>query len=80
MPIITRMSKTKACHCCAGSGTELDHKAVGAEMRAMRKSRKKTLRDVSVKMGICAPYLCDLELGYRKWRPELIVQFKKALA
>lgn len=74
------MSKTKACHCCAGSGTELDHKVVGAEMRAMRESRGRTLRQVGAKMKKCAPYLSDLERGNRNWNTELIVQYKKALA
>ena len=77
---LLRMSKTKACHCCSGSGTELDHEAVGAEMRALRVAKGKSLRQVGKKMKLCAPYICDLERGHRTWRPDLIAQFKKALA
>lgn len=74
------MSKTKACHCCAGSGTELDNKAVGAEMRALRESRDRSLRWVGRRVGHCAPYLCDLEHGHRNWTMALVGKYKKALA
>ena len=49
-------------------------------MRALRIVSGKSLRKVGKKMKLCAPYICDLERGRRKWRPELVVQFKKALA
>jgi transcriptional regulator with XRE-family HTH domain len=73
------MSKTKACRCCGGSGTELDNKATGAEMRAMRISKGMSLRQVGAKMKLCAPYICDLEKGHRNWTEPLVAKYRKAV-
>lgn len=72
------MNKTKSCHCCQGSGTELDHGQVGAELRLLRESRNLSLDDVSVKMKLSAPYLSDLERGRRNWTEDKIARFKLA--
>lgn len=70
--------KTKSCHCCSGSGKELDHKAVGASMAAFRKSHRKSQAQVARLMGFTPPFLCHLESGARSWRPDLIEQYKRA--
>lgn len=70
--------KTKHCRCCGGSGAELDHRAVGAEMVKLRKSKGLTQADVARKMKFTGAYLCDLESGVRNWREELIERYKKA--
>lgn len=70
--------KTKECRCCAGTGEVPDHAALGAEMREVRLRTALSQREVARRMGISAPYLCDLENGARNWRDELIESFRKA--
>lgn len=72
------MNKTKSCHCCNGSGTELDHIAVGADLRTLRESKGLTLDHVSSRMKLSSPYLCDLERGRRNWTEDKVARFKKA--
>ncbi len=74
-----RMSTTKSCHCCGGSGTELDHRVVGTEMRRLRLSKQLTQTDVAKRMRISKPYVSDLESGRRNWRDELVARYTKAL-
>lgn len=71
--------KTVSCHCCEGSGQELDHKAVGEEMRRKREARGFTLTKVAGRLKMSKAYLSDLEWGARNWRPELIQKYLKAL-
>lgn len=56
-----------------------DHVAAGAEMRARRRKAKLSLRSVATRLGISAPYLCDLELGRRAWSEERAQAFLAAL-
>lgn len=71
--------KTKPCHCCTGSGTELDHDAVGAEMRALRKKKGITLKQMGHRMSprLKITYLSDLERGNRNWNALLIAQYQR---
>jgi transcriptional regulator with XRE-family HTH domain len=71
--------KMQPCHHCNGSGQEIDSRRLGQDLRNKRISRKISLRDLSERMGICAPYLCELELGRRRWSNGLIERFEKAL-
>lgn len=73
------MTKTKSCRCCHGTGEELNHKAIGAEMRKLRKSRGLIQKWVADKMGLLKSNLCALEKGQRNWNPELIHAYKKAV-
>lgn len=70
--------KTKRCRCCEGTGKELDHKAVGVEMRNLRLSRKLSQAHVARRMGYSPPYVCDLEIGHRNWTEEKIEQYREA--
>jgi len=70
--------KTRACHCCKGSGKELDPVEIGASMRRIRTRRNIGLRSVAVAMKISAPYLSDLERGRRNWNDDLVTRFKQA--
>lgn len=72
------MKQTKPCHCCAGSGRELNHVAVGSEMRALREFHRLTLAGMSNRMKLSLSYLSDLERGRRNWNDDLITKFKEA--
>lgn len=69
--------KNKPCHCCGGSGQELDHAAMGATMRAIRERKGISIRQLASKLRLSAPYLSDLERGRRNWRDELINAYHK---
>lgn len=71
--------KEKPCHCCGGSGTELDQAKVGLELRNRRVVRRRSLNETARRMGISGPYLSDLERGRRNWSPALIQRFEKAI-
>jgi len=70
---------TRKCKCCSGSGKELDPKAVGGQMRALREAMGMTQAQVANKLKFSKPYICDLEQGYRNWRDDLIIAYKAAL-
>lgn len=72
------MNKTKSCHCCDGSGVELDHVAVGAVMRAHRESKNLSLETVAGFMDLSTSYLSDLERGRRNWTEDKVARFRKA--
>jgi predicted transcriptional regulator len=71
--------KHQDCHCCEGSGKELDHKAVGSVLRNHRVVKGITQTSIADRMGLSKPYLSDLEHGKRAWRPSLIKAYEKAL-
>ena len=66
---------SKQCDICGGRGTVL----TGVEARNMRTSRRKTLGQVSAKMGISLSFLGDLETGRRNWTAELEAKLLAAL-
>lgn len=71
--------KTKPCTCCDGTGKEYDNDAVGVEMRKLRLKAGLTLKDVGtgVKPPLSQAYLCDLELGNRRWSNHLIAEYRR---
>ena len=71
--------KTKNCHCCDGSGRELDSRAVGQQMKALRQSRGISQTEMARRLGFSKPYVCDLERGHRHWRSDLLARYNKAL-
>ena len=72
--------KKMDCHCCKGTGEEIDHVAVGDMLRKRRIAAKKSQTYVANKLGLSSAYLCDLEFGRRLWRDDLIQKYEKALA
>lgn len=72
------MNKTKPCHCCTGTGKELDHAAVGASMRRLRTARGLSLQEISRRLDLSLSYVSDLERGRRNWNDELVERFKRA--
>ena len=73
------MSKTKSCHCCKGTGKEINHVVIGAELKKLRKASGLSQERVGEKMGYRKPYISELERGRRNWRPDLVHAFKKAI-
>lgn len=71
--------KTKACHCCDGTGVELDNAAVGKMMRERRIDSGRSLRSVAQRLGKSAAYISDLERGFRKWSAEKTRLYVEAL-
>lgn len=51
----------------------------GTEARNMRASRKKTLAELSAKMGISLSFLADLETDRRSWTADLEEKLRTAL-
>jgi transcriptional regulator with XRE-family HTH domain len=72
------MKKIK-CRCCAGSGLERDHAAVGSYYRKVRRAQKKRLKEVSGPMGISISHLSYLEKGKRRWTGKLEKACQQAL-
>jgi len=68
---------SEPCQRCGGTGKEPDHRAIGQRMRTLRERAGMTLRRVAGAMEITPSYLCDLELGRRQWRKELIDRMTK---
>jgi transcriptional regulator with XRE-family HTH domain len=73
------MMKTKSCHCCGGTGKELDMAALAEQLRAERVASGESLNCVASRMKISAPYLSDLERGRRNWSSGLVDRFRRAL-
>lgn len=73
------MTTHRKCHCCAGTGRELDPAATGAAMRSLRISRRLTMQTVADRMDYSLSYLSDLERGVRKWNDSLVERFRKAV-
>ena len=60
------------CQRCNGTGDEPDNKAIGKRMAALREAAGLSLREVGVKAGLSHAYLCQLEVGTRRWTPYYI--------
>lgn len=72
--------KTKSCHCCSGSGEELDHVAVGAELKKLREGKGLTLKQVGSRMDpkVSTTFIWDLERGRRNWNLKLVAKYQQA--
>lgn len=56
-----------------------ESRRIGQELRKRRELAGLSLREVSRRMGITAPYLSDLELGRRTWTAIRLNQFVRAI-
>jgi len=72
--------KTQSCHCCDGSGKEIDSIALGHELRSLRNRKGLTQDCVALHMKISNTYLSELERGGRRWNTDLAARFRKACA
>lgn len=57
----------KACTHCKGTGNQIDHEALGADMRKEREAAGVSLRSMAKAMAFSAAFLSDLERGRRNW-------------
>lgn len=67
--------QTRPCSHCKGSGLELDPKAVGEQMKKLRKAANRQLKEMAGKLDISAQYLSDLERGNRPFSQELVDRY-----
>jgi len=65
------------CHCCGGSGRELDHAGVGRKLVQTRKAAGVSQKTMAAQLGISCPYLSQLEHGKRRWPMALIEKYRK---
>lgn len=72
--------RTEPCEHCAGTGKQLDQRAVGEQMRKRRKRKGLTLRTVAKQLEISTPFLSDLERGRRNWSRARLEEFQTATA
>lgn len=66
------------CDCCNGSGQIYDHAAIGKHMQKVRTDAGLSLREVARRLGLSAPYVGDLERGYRYWSKTRIKDYEHA--
>lgn len=67
------------CRRCKGTGLELDHVAIGIEMRAKRVKAGYFLIYVANMIGVSFSYLSNLENGKRNWTIRRIEQYLEAI-
>lgn len=70
------MSKT--CHCCGGTGVDIDGVITGESMRDLRLALRLNQSSVAKELGVSNSYVSQLESGKRKWTPELLKAYRKA--
>ncbi len=66
---------TRPCSKCSGTGRELDPFGLGKWLSGQRVSAGLTIRALAGKVGLSAPYVCDLEHGRRGWSLALVYRF-----
>jgi transcriptional regulator with XRE-family HTH domain len=71
--------KTKACHCCDGTGQETDNVKLGRALSGLRLRKQITLRAFARELGISHTYLWQLENGKRNWPAHLLKNYREAL-
>ena len=56
------------CTRCRGTGLEPDQKAIGADLKLLRKYARITLREMARRLHVSHGFLCQLEQGNRSWK------------
>jgi len=77
---ISEEMRTEPCPKCGGTGKIISQRALGEELRALRKKRGVSLRRMAELLDVSAPYLSDLELGRRAWSDERASEYKSKLS
>ena len=68
-----------SCPKCAGTGSVIDPRMQGQQMRELRVKKGIAVREVARRMNLSAPYISDIELGRRAFNTDLIQRYKQAL-
>lgn len=56
------------CTRCGGTGQEPNLKALGRQLRALRRESGLTMRQMAVHIGLSHSFVCQMERGLRAWR------------
>ena len=59
--------------------TQINHTEAGELIRKFRVLHKVSQKALADKMGISAPFVCDLEKGYRNWTEEKFILAEKSI-
>lgn len=59
--------------------TEVDNDNTGRLAKEYRKAAGFSLRAVARKIGVSAPYICDLENGHRSWKAVMLARYRMAV-
>jgi len=73
------LTPPRTCPRCGGTGSDIDHQAIGAVLSTRRMKMGKQAKDVASLMGVTPWKLCKLEKGNRNWTEELISAYEDAL-
>ena len=74
-----KVDTSMTCPKCDGTGSVLDPRLQGQQMRQLRKRKGISVREIARRTGLSAPYISDLELGRRAFNTDLIQRYKQAL-
>ena len=73
------MIRKHICQRCGDSGQIEDDHDIGAKMRSLREENGVTAREMARRLGLSAAYICDLELGRRRWNPSMEISYETLL-
>ncbi len=68
------------CEYCNGTGRKQDDRLIGLWARKNREASSIGLRQMADLIGLSHSYLCQLELGRRRWRRSLSERFRRGLS
>lgn len=74
-----KVDMSMTCPKCDGTGSVLDPRMMGQQMRELREKKGVSGRELARRLGFSAPYVSDLELGRRSFNTALIQRYKQAL-
>jgi predicted transcriptional regulator len=64
---------------CSFCAHEVDHRALGHDLRAEREKMGMSQAEVARAMGTSATYVCDLEQGKRNWTASTVNKYLAAV-
>lgn len=67
------------CWGCAFCRHEVDHAALGHDLREVREKYGIAQREVAKLMAVSAGFVSDLEYGRRNWTPQMIDRYLAAV-
>lgn len=73
------MNPTQKCHCCQGTGKEMNSKGIGHSLKVRRLLLGIKSQHIAKKIGVSGSMLSYLESGKRQWTEMLIQKYRRAL-